>query len=181
MAIPPHPINIAIIIPPQTKPSAEATVYIISSTMCQSHTFHHICGHIYHRTIIQCMGSIDNVLLSASSSIIKSHSVSIAPSPSPSSGSSFAQFSSPSLGSTRSGTLCVDPTNNLHILSTVCKACEGVGEINEWLTRKPEARFEAVRSWKAQLRREREVDVERARIVGGVGEGERECAKRRGC
>ena len=94
--------------------------------MCQTHTFHHLCGHAFPPvplTIIQCSDSIHRLLTTPT-------------------------------GHNQSHVLCPDTDARTEVMPTLCATCNEVGAISEWLERKPEARFEMVRAWNEETRRE---------------------------
>ena len=95
--------------------------------MCQTFTFHHVCGHVYHKTIIQCPDSIDQVMACNDPKPIARSQGSIQ-------------------------TLCTDANNDIEVVPTICETCTQIGVISEWLNQTPEARFDVVRSWTNELR-----------------------------
>jgi hypothetical protein len=113
--------------------------------MCQQYSFYHVCGHVCYRTIIQCLDSIERVLSSHESRHLSHHS-------------------------NAKRTLCTETPNEIEVISSTCELCHEVGVISEWLGNRPEARFDAVRSWKANLRRCKTAN----RMDGVVGERHQE-------
>lgn len=139
--------------------------------MCNTHTFHHLCGHRHSTLTFPCQPQFP---------VNDSEPISHNP---PSSSSSL---------STKSYTTCTLPSpytcaapgrqEETHLYPTLCLPCASSGLIGVWLAQSPvERRFEVLRAWKRErrnvsARREREEEAEAEALVESGGSGNGSCS-----
>ena len=112
--------------------------------MCQSYTFYNLCGHVFTKTIISCPDAIQQLILL------------------------FPRTRHSAAAPTHS--LCTDTVEELEIVPTLCEACRTVGQISELFAQTPQARFDAVRSWKAEVKRMKTTRSMKASIDKSLGD-----------
>ena len=117
-----------------------------TSIMCQKSTYHFVCGHVSHRTIVQCPFSVAKLLAAQNpftdttpiAPILISANA-LAPRP-VSPNSALTHY------------LCNVGTDEIEILDSFCGECKDVSIKQEWLAKEPEERFPVLRSWARQVK-----------------------------